>query len=85
MATEKKKWKFVLYKNTENSFNGKTIAKGQAPRPMTKRELADHISFIYGIHAKFYYDGKIGIYSIFKTSRLWLQGGHYYVLSIERK
>lgn len=82
MAT-KKKLKYALYHNRINSTDGKIVDSGTTPKPTTTKALVAEINEIYG-NAKhpFKYDGRCGLYLIYRTSVD--SAGRYYVLHIER-
>lgn len=83
MTTAKKKLKYVLYHNRINSTNYKIVDSGTTSKPTTVKALLDEINDVYG-NAKhpFKYDGRCGIYVIYKTSVD--STGRYYLLHIER-
>ena len=80
MATEKKRWKYTLTLHKPNGLSSKRIAAGTASKPMTKREIISALSSKHSIPAKFVYDGRIGLYTIYKART----HNHYYILIFER-
>lgn len=82
MTTAKKKLKYALYRNMVNSTNSKIVDSGTTPKKTTVKALVGEMNEIYGRKHPLKYDGRCGLYIIYKSSVD--STGRYYVLHIER-